>query len=206
MTAMYPDRREQFFFFPCKELGVEATDSAYIPSHVLRYLMAMSYATDMDQAKRKAYLDFGCGSGFGTEFVGRFFEQSYGVDRTPLCVDYARKIHSRSGSVYLLDRSHLHPDLKFNYITCIEMIEHVPVEEAKKVLKYLASVLTEDGLLFLTTPVATTNDGSNEANPYHVHEYHPGELKMVMQEFFGKVEVKLGPHSGFFVLASEPKR
>lgn len=182
------ERHEQNFVFPSPEHGIKgAVEPEYFLQTFYRYSIALSFATELK--KRDRYLDFGSGCGWGCELISAFFGESFGVDRDPKALDYSRKVHSRAGTKYV--PSHLMAGTgPFDLITFYECIEHMSVEEGRKTVKYLASILDKDGYLIVTTPISLTNDGSNEKNPFHIHEYHPGELKMMLLEFFKDVIIK----------------
>jgi 2-polyprenyl-3-methyl-5-hydroxy-6-metoxy-1,4-benzoquinol methylase len=197
--------REQHFRFPFPELMVEASDPSSILPHTLNYLTAMSYAVDMPPEQRELYVDVGCGSGYGTEMIAPFFRKSLGIDRDETAITYAKRLHSRAGTEFIKNEK-LGPRNLFgavDYCTMIEVLEHVPTGLAEVLLSEISGWLTPNGMLYLTTPIATTNDGTNPDNPWHLHEYQPAELKALLGKFFGKVGVTVGQHMS--AICSEPK-
>ena len=67
----------------------------------------------------------------------------------------------------------------YNFITCFEMLEHVPLEYAKKTLKHLHSISTSDATLVLSTPVF--NEKVGMANN-HINEMTRECLMDMMRE------------------------
>lgn len=60
----------------------------------------------------------------------------------------------------------------FDLITCFEVIEHMPRAEGDQLLDVFSSVLDDDGVVLLSTPVY---DGARAKN--HIHEYTVPELQ-----------------------------
>lgn len=181
--------REQFFMYECGQLRIPQSDPRFIPFHLHNYLVALTYA--MDLPERDSYLDYGCGSGYGTEIVGALFRDSTGIDTDNTAIEYARIMHARSATVYWAGE--LEPERMpegLGFVTMIEVIEHMPVEKARKELRRIANYMYPQGAIFITTPSAKTLDGSNPNNPHHIHEYQPGELKEILSEVFEKVDVR----------------
>jgi len=189
---MSEHQTENLFLFDCQELGVKKTETED-PSkkfrHLYRYMTALTYATDLPAENRQIALDYGCGSGYGTEMLSLYFKKTVGVDSNLGAIAYAKKMHSRGESIYCTGAEWaLHGP--FDFITCIEVIEHMPIETAKHIIKVLHMALEPSGVLYITTPIATTNDGVNPQNPWHVHEWQPSELGDFLSELFHDVQIQ----------------
>jgi len=78
---------------------------------------------------------------------------------------------------------------RFDLVTSFETLEHL--EERGHFLAEIRRVLVEDGVLLLSTPNAhhTRPVDGRPRNPYHMHEYDPGELRRELCRFFGWVEL-----------------
>lgn len=200
--------REQFFMFDCEELDVKASSSDFIPAQFFKYMAAMSYVLDLPETSRDLHIDIGCGTGFGTELLGRFFDKSVGIDRDKEAIEYARLMHSRSGTEFLLN-SELKTEQwksKADFVSLIEVLEHVPQHLVPVLLSEISWWLKPEGVFFMTTPVAKTKDGLNPDNPWHLHEYQPGELKELLGKYFRSVELQNHAALNMAVLCKEPKR
>ena len=183
-------------------LGWQPSEPGEIGLVLYRYTYALAIAADIPKAARGMYLDFGCGTGFGTEIVAAHFERSFGVDRRLECLEYAERHHGRAGTVYCSGLPN--PDGHYDFVTMLEVIEHLEVEEARALVRILSSRIAPHGVLHITTPVARRKDGSNPDNHYHVHEYQPGELREILLERFS--QVKISPFGMFFhAVCKEPK-
>lgn len=181
---------ERLYLYDGPSLGIKKSDGSSLVFHLMNYFIAATYAQDLNPRGR--YLDFGCGSGYGTELVGSLFQASTGIDLNPEALSYAVQMHSRAGTVY---KSGLEDsDTGFDFITLIESIEHLSAEEGEQMLDKLSLRLTDQGCLFVTTPIATTQYGLNPKNPYHKHEWQPGEIKGRLRPFFKDIKItQIGP-------------
>jgi len=72
----------------------------------------------------------------------------------------------------------------FDVITSFETVEHF--DERNDFLTELKRVLAPDGVLILSTPNANYSQPVNgvPANPFHIHEYEPDELKAELESHF----------------------
>ena len=148
-------------------------------------MLAIVHAMPME--RRTACLDYGCGSGYGTELLATYFPRTIGLDTSLKAIDYARVMHTRSGAQFVTQLHHADPPAKFDFITCIELIEHLPQDEARKLLQSFAYLLAPEGRLVLTTPIANPN---GMATDHHLKEYGMDEFESFLSEFFGVVEVQ----------------
>lgn len=174
------DEREQVYLY-----GPERTvcpDPTKLFRHVQRYMLAMIQATALE--KRDAYLDYGCGSGYGTELVALYFKRTLGIDRDASAVAYAREHHTRSGAVFLTD---YHAVNTYDLITCIEVIEHLDDVQRASMLDRFRALLDKDGTLVLTTPIG---DGIRIENPHHLIEFTAEQLEALLKTRFNDVEVQ----------------
>jgi 2-polyprenyl-3-methyl-5-hydroxy-6-metoxy-1,4-benzoquinol methylase len=98
---------------------------------------------------RGRLLDVGCALGFFVEAARRRGYQAQGVDISEHAVAYARDrlgVEARAGTIH---EAGFAPG-SFDVITAWDVIEHVPDPVAE--LRYMRSLLAEDGLLVLSTP------------------------------------------------------
>ena len=95
-------------------------------------------------------LDAGCNSGFFADDLKD--AEYYGIDDDPVLIEMAKRkgLNVRLGDIKSLPFD----DDFFNGVFCGEMIEHVSVEEAGNVLRELRRVIKDDGVMYLTSPLA----------------------------------------------------
>jgi len=77
-------------------------------------------------------------------------------------------------------------DNSFDKIIMIEVIEHVERDELA--ISELARVLKAEGQLFITTP---NGDEVENTNPHHLRHYHPDDLILQLEKYFGKTDIQL---------------
>lgn len=103
----------------------------------------------------KSALDVGCGAGLLCEPLARLGAQVTGVDAAPENVQ-AAALHAEGSG---LDIRYLSGELaqldlgRFDLVTCLEVLEHVADKSA--FIVELASTLSSDGLLVVSTPNRT---------------------------------------------------
>ncbi len=127
----------------------------------INYSLAIRYLK-----KNDTIADIACGNGLGTHMLSSHVSKVYGYDIDDQAIRRARK--SRLANEFYarfdVDISDL-PVSGLNAIVCMETIEHV--KEPGTVLKKFHAVLSDAGLLILSTPNASW---STHTNPYHISE------------------------------------
>jgi SAM-dependent methyltransferase len=138
-------------------------------------------------------LDVACGSGYGSRLLhDAGAREVVGVDVSEAALDIARSEYASSGVVFEVgDVATYGEDRSFDVIVSLETIEHVPDPAAA--LRNLRRLLRRDGSFFVSSPnrpitsPAARNFDDRPANPFHVHEFTPRELRAALV------------HSGFAV-------
>lgn len=147
-----------------------------------RYRWAAGYCRDRE------VLDIPCGMGWGTSLL-RGCRKVNGVDISEEAIAEARQRYGRCadfrmGSMDALDFE----NEAFDVVCCLEGIEHVPKEVGMRFLAEARRVLRPGGLLLLTSP--SSRNGQHSGNPYHVHEYHPEEIREAVEQRFHLEEMR----------------
>lgn len=168
--------------------------SPYWGEHAARYVFSLPYV------ENKAVLDIACGTGYGIAILKKTADRITGVDVDPEAAAEARAECDDRADVLLGDGLGLpFADESFDVITSFETLEHL--HERSMFLAELHRVLKTGGVLLLSTPNANYSQPVNgvPANPFHVHEYTPAELrgelkaKFVIEGFLGQT---LDPATG----------
>ena len=159
----------------------------------LLHIATYEYAENF--VKNKTVLDFGCGSGYGTEMLSKNAAKVTGVDISKEAVDYAKNNYN-SDNLDFKTIAEL-TDEKFDVITSFQVIEHVPNDV--EYIKTLKKFLNPGGHLLISTPDKTHrlfNHIQKPWNIFHLKEYTSKSLENLLKKHFPKVEMlKIGSDS-----------
>ena len=154
--------------------------SALFGVDLARHRAAYGYAATL--ASERRVLDLGCGSGYGADELSHTAGWLVAVDRVR--PDPA----SRRGAACFLradiDGLPLAP-ASFDLVVSFQVIEHL--EDPGPYLAAMARLVRPTGTVLITTPNLLTSD---RVNPFHVREYESEELRRVIAEHFGDVEMR----------------
>lgn len=160
--------------------------SPYWGEHAARYVFSLPYVED------ERVLDIACGTGYGIAILRRYARFVAGVDIDPDAIRSAKAECGNSAGVMMADAVRLpFADETFGVVTSFETLEHLHAR--REFLAELRRILKPDGTLLLSTPNALYSGAVNgrSENPFHVHEYTPGELRSELEAHFS-IEQMLG--------------
>ncbi len=166
---------------PVERQSVEP-GSVWWTVHVARY----RHALDFVEGKR--VLDIACGTGYGLSMLRERAREVVGVDVDVTAITDAKTwAHA---DVLLGDGRKLpFRNACFDAVVSFETIEHV--DDRYRFVSEISRVLTDSGILILSTPNAnhTKPIDGKPRNPFHVHEYKPQELAGELGKHFGSVQL-----------------
>jgi O-antigen biosynthesis protein len=146
--------------------------------HLARYRFAAALAPG------RGVLDVACGEGYGTAMLAEAGADAVaGVDIDQETVEHARRrygLEFRRADIAELPFA----DASFELAVCFETIEHVP--DGDRVLAELRRVLTDDGLLVVSTPNASEYLIGTE---FHAREYEADEFVALLHRHFEDVRL-----------------
>ena len=129
-------------------------DGEFRPLHQINPLR-VDFIEERSSVEDKKVLDVGCGGGILAEALSELGANVTGIDASENTIGVA-KSHSRSiGSDVIYIQNTIeefissHPNEKFDVITCLEMLEHVP--SPNEIIKSCSNLLKEDGNIFFST-------------------------------------------------------
>ena len=129
-------------------------DGEFRPLHQINPLR-VDFIEERSSVKDKKVLDVGCGGGILAEALSELGANVTGIDASENTIGVA-KSHSRSiGSNVIYIQNTIeefissHPNEKFDVITCLEMLEHVP--SPNEIIKSCSNLLKDDGNIFFST-------------------------------------------------------
>ena len=124
------------------------------PLHQINPLR-VDFIEERSSVEGKKVLDVGCGGGILAEALSELGANVTGIDASENTIGVA-KSHSRSiGSDVIYIQNTIeefissHPNEKFDVITCLEMLEHVP--SPNEIIKSCSNLLKDDGNIFFST-------------------------------------------------------
>jgi SAM-dependent methyltransferase len=147
---------------------------------LVRHRAAYRFAAEAARGVR--VLDLGCGTGYGSAELADVATWVVALDRVAPATEFRRGslCYARS------DLRHLPlAPASFDLIVSFQVIEHL--EDPTAYLDAIAAAMAPGATALLTTPNVLQSD---RQNPYHVHEYEPGELEERLGRHFGSVELK----------------
>jgi len=98
--------------------------------------------------KKLSHLDIGCGNGYLTKKISNYFEHCVGIDISKSAISQAKKNYNGKIKFYRKKISNINK--KFNFITIIEVIEHLYSPD--DFLKKLSLVADNKTTILITTP------------------------------------------------------
>lgn len=124
------------------------------PLHTLHSLnpIRLEYIENFISIENKKILDVGCGAGILSESMQKKGANVDALDASKMAIDVAKK-HAKDNSLDIKYHNMLiedyNSDEKYNVITCMEMLEHVPNPES--VIMNISRLVKKDGLVFIST-------------------------------------------------------
>ncbi|HJT98899.1 MAG TPA: class I SAM-dependent methyltransferase [Rhodanobacteraceae bacterium] len=153
--------------------------------HWHRYVFARRIAAG------RRVLDAACGEGYGSALLADVAAEVVGVDIDAASIEHARE---RYGSVPNLryeqgDATRLaFTDGRFDLVVCCETLEHVEAQE--RLIEGFARVLTDDGVLLVSSPDRRTySEVAGFRNEFHVRELYRDELLALLRPHFPTVRL-----------------
>lgn len=183
---------ERLYLYDDTRLGVRGSkDTKSIQRHYARY----EHAIQMAGTKGGLWLDFACGSGYGTEEISRVADFAVGLDRDPVAIGYASMWHGGSGRMFHQADETSCWDLLANWklspvdvVVSVETLEHMERERQVEWVGAVSDHLVPGGVFVLECPLGS--GGPSEVNPWHLHEPTLPELEAVLRERFHSVEIR----------------
>jgi len=111
--------------------------------------------------RRGRVLDIGCGNGQNTAMLGRYSEYVEGIDPD---VEFASKYNAGEWVKFIKGRfpENINRESRYDYIFCVETIEHVPYDEQEGFIGVALGLLAPNGMMFITTPNEQSAGGDHK--------------------------------------------
>ena len=99
--------------------------------------------------------DAGCGSGVIADHLARTAREVVGFDSNPAAVEHGRTAYPRPNLRFVLGPfERMVDEGPFDHIVCLEVLEHLYLEQALSTLELFARAAAPGATLFVTTPNA----------------------------------------------------
>ena len=149
-------------------------DPVVAERHIGRYTKAIQLAA----MQGGNWVDFACGSGYGTAMIADVADKVIGIDASPDAINYARAHYPDVtfwwGGLAALEEA---LNLPVDAVVCVETLEHMrPVDQRQ----FMRVVADSGARLVLACPIG---DGPSLTNPWHVHEPTEEELHELLCVF-----------------------
>lgn len=151
------------------------------------------------QIRRPTVVDVGCGIGIGANILSQEAEFVYGIDSNAETISFARQLFERQkNNIYytpqisfdVVDATNEPREfMEFDYVTCIEVIEHIPSADSLSLIKFLNRFVKKDKKgapldgdertkIYLSTPNRQNPSLQKDTprNEHHCFEPTPAEM------------------------------
>lgn len=138
--------------------------------------------------KSYALLDIGAGTGELIELEKQKFDIIYGIDideeSVKVCTELFKKeehIRILNGSIDIMESSLA--NIKFDYITCLDVLEHIEMNKCGEYLKKIYHLLEDDGIFLFSAPGIFEKIRIFMGRvPLHLHSHSSYGWKKMIQE------------------------
>lgn len=157
--------------------------------HVKTYHFSLPYI----QGKNACVLDYGCGSGYGANFIADHCSHITGVDISADAIHFASKNYSKPNLKYLqvpvADQGIPFEDASFDVVLSFQVIEHIA--DTRPYLSEIRRVLKPGGVFICATPDRSTRllPSQKPWNMWHVYEYDDAALRKTLEPHFSSVQI-----------------
>ncbi|MFH0738945.1 MAG: class I SAM-dependent methyltransferase [Candidatus Omnitrophota bacterium] len=143
-------------------------------------------------------IDFGCGGGYGTEYLSRFTRNEVvGFDLDVDTINQNREFFKNINNLtFVSDEAKLR---RYDVVVFFQVIEHLKRESIPLCLEKLKNLLNDSGTIYLAT--VNKNISSYELKkpilPFHIYEFNPRELSDLLSKYlhgvkcYGQIDQKL---------------
>ena len=174
-----------------------SVDDDLLNEHLCRYRFAQLLVED------KAVLDVGSGVGYGSKILAEKAGTVLALDISEEAVGYAGERYAGENIELLVGDCRELPlaSDSTDVVVSFELIEHLQDQEAH--LLEVSRVLKPDGLTVISTPNRIFySQESNQANPFHTHEFDFQEFLDFLKSVFSSVQIYFQNHTAGVIVGN----
>jgi ubiquinone/menaquinone biosynthesis C-methylase UbiE len=174
-----------------ERVNYNSLKSEYLDPESLQYKKLR--LVDKYISKGHSFLDIGSGTGELIKLEINKFDEIYGVDADPeslqMCGNnFKNKEHVHIFESNLKNLDILFSDTKFDYITCLDVLEHIELKECEIVLRSIYNITKDSGLFIFSGPGMFEKIRiSLGMSPTHLHSHSSYGWKRLIEEAGFKV-------------------
>ena len=106
---------------------------------------------------KTSLLDIGIGTGELIKLEKGKFDEIIGIDVDDRAIEISKKRFCDDPRVSISKADirclqEIFPKEKFDYVTCLDVLEHITVKDCRSALKSIYGIMKENGILLITTP------------------------------------------------------
>ena len=166
-----------------------SVDDDLLNEHLCRYRFAQQLVED------KVVLDVGSGVGYGSKILAEKAGSVLALDVAVEAIRYAGERYAGENIELVVGDCHQLPlaSDSMDVVVSFELIEHLQAQQAH--LLEVSRVLKPDGLTVISTPNRIFySQESNQANPFHTHEFDFQEFLDFLNSVFSSVQIYFQNH------------
>jgi 2-polyprenyl-3-methyl-5-hydroxy-6-metoxy-1,4-benzoquinol methylase len=163
-----------------------------IQEYVLFLKQKKAYQFASQFCNDKFVLDYGCGSGYGSQFLSNYAKEIIGVDINATAIEFCKKYINLPNLHFRIVEPKfptLFEDETFEVIVSFQVIEHI--KDAKSYLVELKRLLKKHGTLIITTPNRKYRlfPMQKPWNNEHFTEYNYKNLRNILKKIFSQIQI-----------------
>lgn len=163
------------------------------------------------QIHKPTVVDVGCGIGIGTNILSQEAQFAWGIDSNKESIAFATQLFERlPNNIYytpqvtfdVIDAMEEPREvMQFDYVVCVEVIEHIPRTESEKLIQFLNRFVKKDKKgaqivdesrtkIFITTPNRNGLEMQDTPrNEHHCFEASAGEMYEFLTQYYEAVTI-----------------
>lgn len=168
--------------------AIDVHDSQNWLDHLIYHMVRYKFASKV--LPQGNIIDYGCGTGYGTQFLSSCGFDVAGIDNREEMIRLCKNHFPDPKFCHSDWLSLPHSGHKLDGITCFETVEHMSLKSAKNLLRIFRGNLREGGMLITSTPKYKEFDQrSYVRQKYHIHEYTHNGFKELLSDSFKRTMV-----------------